>query len=87
MAAAATATAGGGGAYVADGGSLGVVEERDEIIGWVRDDCAEDTGDVAAGKAYAELELLAALVLGLGDGVLVDHLHHSLKGRKLHHCI
>ena len=74
-------------AYVSDGGSLGVVQEGDQVVGGVRDGGAEDSGDVAAPEADSELERFAALVLRRGDEVLVGHLDDVLVCRELHHGV
>ena len=50
------------------------VELGHEVVGRVRDDRAEDAGDVAGGEGDGELLLLGALGLGLGDDVLVEGL-------------
>ena len=74
-------------AYISDSGSLGVVQEGDQVVGGVRDGGAEDSGDVAAPEADSELERFAALVLRRGDEVLVGHLDDVLVCRELHHGV
>jgi hypothetical protein len=74
-------------AYISDSGSLGVVQEGDQVVGGVRDGGAEDSGDVAAPETDSELERFAALVLRRGDEVLVGHLHDVLVCRELHHGV
>ena len=73
--------------YISDGGSLGVVEERNQVVCRVRNGSAEDSGDVAAPEANSELERFATLILWSGDEVLVGHLHDVLVCRELHHGV
>lgn len=73
--------------YISNCGSLGVVQERHQVVCRVRDGGAENSGDVAAPEAYPELERLAALILRRGDEVLVGHLHDVLVRRELHHGV
>lgn len=73
--------------YISNGGSLGVVEEGNQVVCRVRNGGAEDSGDVAAPEAYAELERFATLILWRRDEVLVGHLHDVLVCRELHHGV
>ena len=43
-------------AYISNSGAFGVVEEGDEIVSGMRDDGAEDTGNVAANNAHPHLK-------------------------------
>ena len=65
---------------VSHSGALLGVELGHEVIRRVRDGGAEDSGNVAGGKADSELLGLGALVLGLGDSVLVQGNDGVLKG-------
>ena len=56
------------------GGSLGGVHLRDDSVGRVRDNCAEDTSDVTSSESDDELFALGALVTGLGNDVPVNKL-------------
>lgn len=73
--------------HITNSSTLGVVEERDKVVSWMRNNGAEDSSNVSTGKAHAKLERLAALLLWCGDRVFVEQLHNGLKGCKLHHCI
>lgn len=73
--------------YISYSSSLGVVEERDQVVGRVGDGGAEYSGDVAAPETDSELQRFAALVLWRWDEVLVGHLHDVLVRRELHHGV
>lgn len=57
---------------VSDSGSLLGIELGDEVVSRVRDSSAEDSGDVPGQEADSELLNLSALILGLGDHILVQ---------------
>ena len=64
-----------------DGGGLVGVELGHQIVRWVGHHRTEDTCNVARGEGDAQLLILAALCLGLGDHVLVKRLNCVLKAR------
>jgi len=72
---------------LAGGRAWGLVEHGHDAIGWVRDDGAEDTGNVTGGKCDNELLALAALCSWLGHDVSVEELDGLLKARELHHSV
>merc|ERR1719452_79735 len=72
---------------VSNAGSLGLVHVAHDGVGRVRDNGAEDTGDVSGGEGDNELLRLGALGSGLGHNVLVDGLHSPLKAGELHHGV
>jgi hypothetical protein len=53
----------------------------------VRDDGAEDTGDVTSGKGDHQLLATGALGSWLGNDVLVDGLDGLLEAGELHHGV
>ena len=53
----------------------------------MRDNGAEDTGDVTSGKGDHELLATGALVSWLGNDVLVDGLDGLLEAGELHHGV
>ena len=67
-------------AALTGGHALGGIHLGDQVVGRVGHDGAEDARDVARGKRHAQLLRLAALRLGLGHHILVQRLHHVLKG-------
>lgn len=73
--------------HAADGGGLGLAQLGHHVVGWVGHYGAEHTGYVPGGEADHQLLVLGALGLGLGHHVVVQHLHHVLEHRKLHHGI
>ncbi|CRK33352.1 hypothetical protein BN1708_001040 [Verticillium longisporum] len=62
------------------------VQLADHDIGRVRDDGAEDTGQIATGKGDAGLGALAVVAL-LARQAVVDHLDNGLERCKLHHGV
>jgi len=64
-----------------------LVQDGHNAIGWVRDDGAEDTGDVTGGKGDHQLLALGALGSWLGYDVLVDGFDSLLKATELHHGV
>ena len=50
-------------------------------------DGTEHSSDVAGSKRHHQLLWLAEGVSRNRDNVLVEELHRSLKGSKLHHCV
>lgn len=65
-------------------GALCGVELGHQVVCWVADNRAEDSGNVAGRKGHSELLCLCALRLGLGDHVLVQRLHCVLKAGCMH---
>lgn len=62
------------------------VEFRDHDVGRVRDDCAEDAGQVAGGESHPRLR--GGRVVGLLPWqALVHHLDDRLEGGELHHRV
>lgn len=74
-------------AYITHCSSLGVVQERDQVVSWMRDNGTEDSSNVTTSETDTQLERLAALRLRNRNSVLVDHFNNGLKGGKLHHSI
>jgi len=64
-----------------------LVEHRDDAVGWVGDDRAEDTGNVTGGKGDHELLALGALSTRLRYDGCVDDLNGLLKAAELHHGV
>jgi hypothetical protein len=74
-------------AYISHCSTLGIVEERDQVVSWMRNNGTEDTSDVATSKADTQLERLAALRFWNWNCVLVDEFNNGLEGSKLHHGV
>lgn len=53
--------------YIANSGTLSAVQERDKIVGRMRNNGAEHAGNVTADETHPKLKLFAALVLGRWD--------------------
>jgi hypothetical protein len=71
----------------ADASLGGLVELGHEGVCGVRDDGAENTGDVTGGEGDSELSGLAVGVLGVGEHVGVEGLDGALEGGELHHGV
>lgn len=70
------------------GGSSGLgVEFRDQVVRRLRNNGAEDAGDVTCHEGDSQLLVLAALRLGLGDHILIQSFHGVLEAGKLHHGV
>jgi hypothetical protein len=65
----------------------GLAHLRHQRIGRMRHDGAHDTGNVARGERDTELRRLAVAALGLGEDVVVEHLHNLLKEEELGHGV
>jgi hypothetical protein len=57
----------------------GLSELGDHGVSRMRDNCADNTSNVAGSEGNAELSGLGILRAGLGEDVLVEHLNHLLK--------
>jgi len=66
---------------------LSLSELRDERVGRVRDDSADDTGEVTGSEGDAELSSLGVGLLGLGEDVGVEHLDDLLEEEELGHGV
>ena len=66
-------------AYISHCSTLGIVQERDQVVSWMRNNSTEYTSDVSTSKADAQLERLAALGLWNGNSMLVDKFNNGLK--------
>lgn len=73
--------------HIANSGSLGIVEEGNEVISRVWNNCTQYTCNISCCKTHSKLLIFAALIFGGWNGVFVDHLHNSLKRSKFHHCV
>lgn len=65
----------------ADGGTLVGVELGHQVVCRVGHHCAEHPCDVPGRERHAQLLVLGALRLGLGDHILVQRLNGVLKAR------
>ena len=63
------------------------VELRDDGVGGMGHDGAEDAGDVSGDESDAQLLGLVALIAGLGHDVLVERLDGLLEAGELHHGV
>ena len=62
------------------------VEFADHDVGWVRDDGAEDTGEVTAGESDTGLSTLGVVRFLAGEAV-VDHFDNGFEGGEFHHGV
>lgn len=68
-------------------GALGLVQFRDDCVGWVRHDGAEDTGNITSGEGDDQLFSLGALGARLGHDVSVQEFEGLFEAGELHHCV
>jgi len=68
-------------------GALTLVQLGDNGISRVRHDGTEDTSNLTSCECHYQLLRLAALFTWLGDHILVQCLHSTLKAGKLHHGV
>lgn len=73
--------------HIANCCSLGIVEERHQVISRVRHKSTKNSSHIATGKTNTKLQICAALVFWSRDGMFVYLFNNILKSRKLHHCI
>lgn len=66
---------------------LWLAKLRDERVGGVRDDSANNTGEVSRSKGDAELRGLAVGVLRLGEDARIELLHDLLETEELGHRV
>ena len=66
---------------------LRLAQLRNERVGGVRDDGADDTGQVTGRERDAELRRFAVCVLRLGKDVRVEVLHDLLEAEELGHRV
>ena len=71
---------------LASGATL-LVHDGDHRVSGVRDDSAEDTGEVTGHEGDHELSGLGVGALGGGEDVLVEGLHGVLEGAELDHGV
>jgi len=67
--------------------SLDTVELGDHSISGLRDQSAEDTGNITRSEGNGELSGLRVLVLRLGEDVSVEHFDGLFEGDELHDSI
>lgn len=66
---------------------LSLSKERDEGVGGVGDDGADDTGEVTRGEGDTELGVLGVRVLGRGEDLGVEELDDLLEEEELGHGV
>jgi hypothetical protein len=66
---------------------LRLAKLRDERVGGVRDDSANDTGEVSRRKGDAELRSFAVRVFGLSEQARIELLHDLLETEELGHRV
>jgi hypothetical protein len=74
-------------AYIPHCSTLGIVQERDQVICRMRNNGTEDTSNVTPGETNTQLVRFAALRLWNRNSMLVNEFNDGLKGSKLHHGI
>lgn len=57
-----------------NGGSLAGIELGHHVVCWMRHNSTEDTSNVTSSKGDTKLLVVSALLLGLGDNILVQRL-------------
>lgn len=74
---------------LADGSSLLslTIQLADHGIGWVRDDGAEDTGEVSGHESNTELSALGVIFLSLGEVISIEVSNEPFESDELDNCV
>lgn len=59
-------------AYIASSCSLGVIEERHQVVSRVRDNSTENPSNISTSKAHSKLETFTALLFRCWNSMLVQ---------------